>query len=258
MKKYGICKICKKYEKLTFEHIPPKSAFNADPIRIYSVNDSLKTITDSNIKPWDFSEVEYKLEQKGNGYYSLCENCNSKTGAYYVNHYQMIAHAFVAFMANTFDSNQEEIDVVAENIKPLLFLKQILTMFASITNICDDEDMKTFILEKENSIFNSNKYKVYMSIFGGGIRRISGWSVFHYNNENYLISEIVAVPFIFVLLGNVDKIKNNQLQNIIKGFDITSFCKYKYNDEIEIPLTLSINECNTIMPINYSKKSDLE
>ena len=38
----GICHICGEYGKLSFEHIPPKNAFNAKRAKVYDGNEILK------------------------------------------------------------------------------------------------------------------------------------------------------------------------------------------------------------------------
>ena len=72
MKKYGICKLCGKQSKLTFEHIPPEGAFNSKPVYFQDKENLL-----------DKSSYRYggrKRSNKGAGGYHLCKSCNNNNG----------------------------------------------------------------------------------------------------------------------------------------------------------------------------------
>lgn len=81
-KQYGKCKLCGNFTKLTFEHVPPKSAFNDTPVKIVSGEDAISTLGDDRL-PWDFSDLHGRTQQRGKGGYYLCKSCNSITGAWY-------------------------------------------------------------------------------------------------------------------------------------------------------------------------------
>ena len=80
--KKGICHICGERKKLTFEHLPPKKANNSNRARAVTGDELMKHIA-GNEKPWDLSKRKYKELQQGMGGYTLCEECNNKTGKYY-------------------------------------------------------------------------------------------------------------------------------------------------------------------------------
>lgn len=251
---FGICKICRKHKILTEEHIPPKAAFNNGTIKIYSSEENMKTIVDDNRLPWDYEGLKYKLKQGGNRYLTLCKTCNSYTGSNYVNYYQIVVKEFARFL-HLQKPDKDTITAYITPFKPLPFFKQVISMFASLTNITENKNLIEFILDKNNNKFDIEKYKVFMSVFNGGINRISGWSVIYTNNKSYLVSEIVSYPFIFVLLGNADEFSSENTSFL--GTDITDFSKYKYDEEITIELTLDINECNINFPCDYRTKEEI-
>lgn len=73
--KYGSCKLCGNTTALTYEHVPPKNAHNKNRFYIFP--------SDSSINDPFLEKPKGKPEQGGIGYYSLCESCNTKTGAWY-------------------------------------------------------------------------------------------------------------------------------------------------------------------------------
>ena len=94
-KRYGTCALCGAETQLTFEHIPPRCAFNNHPAKSYSGDELIKTIAGEKRKPWDLSGLKYSNDQKGFGMYSLCSKCNSYTGKYYGNEYKKFAYGFM-------------------------------------------------------------------------------------------------------------------------------------------------------------------
>ena len=82
---YGKCCLCGQHKKLTFEHVPPKSAFNSTKTKIVPGIEALKKPTSQ--MPWDLSGLHSKEQQRGTGDYYLCGECNSNTGSWYISHY---------------------------------------------------------------------------------------------------------------------------------------------------------------------------
>ena len=71
-KYYGQCCICGRESELTFEHIPPRAAFNQFALKQYDF--------------WNYllhSNTRYIPSQRGAGKYSLCASCNNLTGEWY-------------------------------------------------------------------------------------------------------------------------------------------------------------------------------
>lgn len=72
--KEGICAICGEHKKLSFEHAPPKSAFNNKPIHLVDSDQMFQE---------NFKYTNEALSQKGWGQFTLCESCNNNTGSWY-------------------------------------------------------------------------------------------------------------------------------------------------------------------------------
>jgi hypothetical protein len=77
----GRCRICGKNEPLTQEHIPPRKSGNAGRIAKHTLDNWLIAN--------DVTELgRGKVQQKGIYGYTLCDKCNSNTGALYGGEYQ--------------------------------------------------------------------------------------------------------------------------------------------------------------------------
>ena len=91
----GTCKLCGQQKKLTFEHVPPESAFNSISVKEFPPEATVGMMTGAGgRKPWDFSGLKGKVNQRGGGGYYLCSDCNSNTGSWYISEYVKLANTF--------------------------------------------------------------------------------------------------------------------------------------------------------------------
>jgi hypothetical protein len=113
----GFCRLCGGFGKLSFEHIPPKKAFNDHPQLLRTMEDHL-------------SERSHSKFRKGLGKHSLCEDCNKRTGAWY-------GEAFVSWTKQGFEwfdkVKGDKIINLPYYIRPLNVLKQVLVMGLAMT-----------------------------------------------------------------------------------------------------------------------------
>jgi hypothetical protein len=70
----GTCHICSTYRKLSYEHVPPESAFNDTKLRKFGFQQIF------GVEPGELPQKGGKVEQRGAGGYTLCERCNNLTG----------------------------------------------------------------------------------------------------------------------------------------------------------------------------------
>lgn len=71
----GTCHLCGSFGELTFEHVPPRAAFNNRPVIHLTHDDAFK------LRPEQVPKGP--IQQRGMGSYSLCAPCNNKTGQWY-------------------------------------------------------------------------------------------------------------------------------------------------------------------------------
>ena len=153
MKREGICRICGKHKKLTFEHVPPQSAFNSKPVFFQ------KSIHLLDKKSYFYGK-RIRSNQGAGGYY-LCENCNNLTGSYYGESYKKFA--YIGMMALTNKIWASKFITFEYAIQPLNILKQTLSMFMSIDTsdqLLNLKGLSSFILDK-NSKTLPEKLRVF-------------------------------------------------------------------------------------------------
>lgn len=254
----GKCALCGSECELTFEHIPPKKAFNEYPAKTVSGNDLLASMERNDSNPWDLSKHQYKNNQKGMGLYSLCSRCNSFTGTRYGNEYINFAHGFQQIIKSTKPVAGMTMFVENASFRPLPVIKQVISMFCSVNqNISHPifDILKKFVLE-ENSSFPKNEVKLGMYICVDGIFRRCPLSFCGSIKDNKIhligVSEISTYPLGFLLYLTEGK------EFEIPCLDITDFCDYQYNDECIMEMELPIYECNSIIIGDFRTKQEIE
>lgn len=239
----GVCRLCKKTTDLSFEHIPPKVAFNATTkYRTLPFIEYVQNSTNPDFKP------SGKLMQGGIGEYCLCPKCNSFLGNQYVPAYYRIALVSRYILQN--HSEAEGIHFSTVKLSPLRLLKQVIAMFVCI-NKPDFTDVNPELLNfirdpNENAL--PQKFRVYMYLNKTGKTRSIPMM---YSNQNGLMAEIAFPPLGFVL--SID-----HPHPIPYLSEITSFknANLDYNDEVHFKL----NVLPTYLPFpgDYRKEKEIE
>lgn len=220
----GECKICNKKGKLSFEHIPPKAAFN-DKAIFAQEYDHL------------FNENSYVYgkrmkNKKGSGKYSLCESCNNLTGDWY-------ARDFAEFCKqgmNQLTSKRKPNSTVNFNftIKPLNILKQVVVMFmANEGTNCfqQNEQLQNFVLNKESKILPEN-FDIYLYSSLSNKKKMLGVSlVGHITGLIIMGAEINFHPFGYLLILKSSATK-------VEMPSINSFLEYNYDEVKTFQITL--------------------
>jgi len=168
----GTCQICGLEKELTFEHVPPKKAFNDAPALIHLASVEQLSSLPPNTTPFHSEAIFY---EKGFGSYTLCGECNNYTGGTYGKYY-------VAFARQIYESIESRKEVkgkfaqVSITFRPARVLKQIIVMFASIyanTGRVFGEDypeLKDILLNK-NALWLPSSHSFYLYFLAGGSAR---------------------------------------------------------------------------------------
>lgn len=248
--KTGKCHLCGEVKKLTYEHVPPKAAFNKDKKFMYLMEDVLK----SENLPWDFSNIKSKQKQRGIGYYTLCGRCNNNTGSWY-------ASAFVDFIRKGYERiykkqpiTNNQIKITLQKIYPLRILKEIIVMFFSINNknlSTIHQDLRSFVLKKEKRGINNSEYGFYIYLLKGKIARHIGLAglLSLDKRQTRILSELTAPPF-----GLVFEIEPNDKSRFC---DITYFGHFNYEEKRNISLNLPVLEVNSPFLNDYRTKQKI-
>lgn len=249
----GKCALCRKECELTFEHIPPRTAFNSTPVKPVSGD---KIIKDDERMPWETSGLPYINQQQGMGRYSLCKECNNNTGAWYGNDYNLISHVMHHILSETIPENINGIGI--RKVYPLRFIKQVISMFCSINNFQDErmDDLRDFVLNKTAIGLAKTKYKICMYFTTSPLMKYAPLSVvIKMDNgtwKSMAVSEITAYPLGFILYFNpTDNWEYD-------GIDITYYADYSYDDLADIEIPLCIKEMNDLLPTFYRSKEEIQ
>ena len=111
---------------LTFEHIPPKKAYNWERAKIYNGYEALNK---SQGEP-----ARYSNSQQGMGKYSLCQSCNNNTGTWYAQAYCDFAMDVIKSLHKG-DQPLKHGDIINYRFKDcpaLQIVKQVIAMFCSL------------------------------------------------------------------------------------------------------------------------------
>ncbi|MBQ3269029.1 MAG: hypothetical protein IJH09_03815 [Clostridia bacterium] len=252
-KHYGTCALCKKETELTFEHIPPKSAFNATPAKAVTLMGMLQN---KERLPWEAKGVHYLNLQQGMGYYSLCSSCNSLTGEWYGDEYKRFAGRAAYLVSSNIPDGMHSVEF--KNIYPLRIIKQILSMFCSINRpgLFPIDDLRAFVLDKEATSIDKKKYRIQMYFTKSGFVKCAPlFSISHINPDESLsttvVSEITFAPLGFLLYLDPEEGQS------FEGIDITAFTDVKYDQNADVTFPIEFREVNTWLPIDYRTRPEI-
>ena len=261
----GNCRICGIHAKLTFEHVPPRAAFNDCP----AVGKHILELI--NKDPDNYFNGKQHTSQRGAGAYTLCQKCNNDTGAWYGTAFANFAHQSLDILKDT--KGQPSL-YYPFRIYPLRVIKQIITMFFSVNDNLfrgNHPDLVKFVLSKyENHLNPDFRILVYFNssprgryIGGVSIAKMSPDEINMDTMENLqrkiesehtksrLLSEIAFPP-----LGYVMSFNSEQLDKQL--CDLSFFTNYRYDDCTSIPLKLPVFPVHTWYPGDYRSKEQVQ
>jgi hypothetical protein len=243
---FGICHICGQRKKLSFEHVPPRSAFNKSPI--------LRTSFEKIIGSENLDELDGKLQRRGSGAYTLCEKCNNDTGTWYADSYARWAEQAMRLLLAARGRPSLEYPF---NLFPLRVLKQVVCMFFSVNNALFQKghpELVRFVLNRGLQELPANVH-IYAFYTLSNRMRSSGASgmIRGFGSGNpslHVFSEIAFAPFGFVMtLSETAPPQPNFL-------DISGFAKFGYRDwRAGISMKLPLMPIYTAFPGDYRTRT---
>ena len=251
----GKCALCGRLGELTFEHIPPKAAFNSSPVK------PVNKMADKEFAerlPWEIDGLPYLNLQRGNGVYSLCQECNNCTGSWYGAAYVDVAHiAHLAIKEYKNNASKEQFVITMQEIYPLRFIKQVLSMFCSLNpDNTKYDDLRSFVLDRDKQGLDKGKYKLCMYFLDSTFQKmLKDMVVGKVMNDGelgtMLLSEIAINPLGFILY-------NNPTDNYpYEGIDITELADYGYDDLCSVTIPFVVHETNSIFPEDFRSKAEI-
>lgn len=241
----GLCHICGKETQLSFEHVPPRAAFNNRPLLYAHIKELFCGRADL-----DSLSRKGKTQQKGAGGYTLCERCNNLTGHWYGCAFVDWAYQGMQIVQGT---KCEPTLIYNFHIFPLRIIKQIVCMFFSSNSPrfrdCHPELVK-FVLDRDTRCLPSyiRVYAFYTladrSRSAGVTGLLKGVNNFGDSSRSFIFSEVTFPPFGFLMTLNSPTPDDRLL-------DISEFSHYAYNDWIDRFMKLPIMPIYTPFPADY-------
>jgi hypothetical protein len=242
---HGKCHICGRIGPLSYEHVPPRAAYNDKPILLSSFEDIRKRENASG----DLDSIKGRIKQRGMGDYTLCGKCNSDTGAWY-------GHSYVAWAQQGMELAKYTAQAPSLGytfrIHPLQVLKQIVCIFLSANGgeFADKHaDLVKFVLDKRAQFINpTTRIYAYYSL-SGRVRKTGVAAAGSFDGGPFrVISEFAFVPFGYLMTFNSEPPDNRLC-------DITGFNRFSYDDWQEIYIRLAILPIYTYFPGDYRDKA---
>ena len=238
----GHCRICGEFRKFTKEHIPPKKAFNHDPITFESMKDFLGE-----------SGRPYSKSPDGMYQYSLCEACNNLTGSWYADDFVKWSHQGHEWLDKL---TAYSTFFVPFHLRPLNVIKQTIVMMLAVM----DEDhidsydyVRRFIHNKEQKylppdfrvyVYFTRSHKPRLANKESAIMRVD------LNALDYVNAEIARPPFGYCITSTRTRGKKSLAEH--QGlFDISWFSRIDYNVWTTEFLRLPIKQVNSPLPLDF-------
>lgn len=241
----GECHLCGRAGPLSFEHVPPRAAFNDRPVTLYSIEDVL------NLAPGARPTSKGTVQQRGAGAHTLCGQCNNKTGSWYGRHFVDWCYQGMALLQRT---RGKPTLIYLNYVFPLAILKQIATMFFSINTERfrqKNPELEAFVLDRERK-YLSPRYRFFVYFnFEGRHRALPASGIYDVTRgQTRVTSEITVPPYGYLLSFN-DAPLDERL------FEISHFARFDYNQFDVMELRLPVLPTHTSFPADYRTREQI-
>jgi len=243
-KKKGRCHLCGEEGELSFEHVPPKRAFNEC------------SVLRQKIEEWhawaEGGPSRGKIQQRGFGAYTLCPSCNNRTGSWYAPELVKWARRAMESLDNL-EGDEEVMVLSIPDAFPLRFIKQVVTMIFSANGpqfAATAVDLAKFVLSKHDTNL-PDQYRFYLSLYRGPALRSVGISgiLSIDTGKIKIVSEVAYPPFSYVM-----GFEPHQPQGLE---EITYFSRFGYDEQRPISVELAIGWGYTPYPLDFRDKGRL-
>jgi hypothetical protein len=247
----GECRLCGAVTELSFEHVPPRSAFNDRPI----VDPDVKKLIESH----DISILDRlsgKTQQRGAGGYTLCTSCNNQTGKWYGPAYAGWAYQGYDILSQ---ARGEPTLLYPFHLFPLRVFKQIVCMFFSANGPgfrAANQELVRFVLNRDHKYIDP-KIRIFAYYTNSGRSRQAGITGMLELDElnmgvarSHVFSEISFPPFGYILAANSPPPDRRLV-------DISFFAQFGYNDWVDISLRLPVLPIYSWLPGDFRSRNEV-
>jgi hypothetical protein len=203
-----------------------------------------------------------KYQQRGAGFVVLCRDCNSKLGRWYVREYAAWARRGAHLIRSMPSSAEADAnpagaaaEVVFQNVRPLLFLKQVAAMLLAVNRAEVGDQMaelRAFVLDRHAQHL-PERYAFYLAMYRGPSARYCGLSgTLHIiTREQHFLSEVAYPPFACCL--SVD-----EQTPLLEYGNMSHFKNYDSNAVADAELQLIVGFGHTPYPADYRSMAAIE
>ena len=240
----GECHICGIEGPLSFEHVPPRAAFNEGRWIEFGGEDAL------TLGP-DLPGAKGKHHQGGVGRFALCQRCNNDTGSWYAPHFVTWCYRGIEILLR---SEGRPSLFYLYDMQPLPTIKQIATMFFAINSPGFREahpDLVRFVLDRQRSGLPP-KYRFYFYLTVSPRGRYVGVAGRYdmRRGEIHVLSELSFPPFGYVLTFD-SPTPEDEL------FEITHFAAYGYDERVDQWLRPRVLPVDSAFPVDYRTRDQI-
>ncbi|HEX8734781.1 MAG TPA: hypothetical protein VF721_05615 [Pyrinomonadaceae bacterium] len=246
-KREGFCRLCGNYGELTFEHIPPRKAFNDKGVLLHSLN----YISDASYQI--AKKIPQRRHNAGLGERSLCGKCNNLTGAWYGDAYVDWAKQGMSYL----DIIEKSVSIsLPFYIKPLNVLKQIVTMGLAMSSgsLINNYELRKFVLNiREKELPSEYLFYVYLTNKKSTARYMADSIQLdtHTGAMDFVLAEVALPPFGVVILNFIPDRKSSVTDDNLCF--INHFSKYDYNVWTTVYLKIPVHRIWSPTPLDYRK-----
>lgn len=250
----GICRLCGLERRMTFEHVPPRAAYNAQRAESFSIVDWL----DRDRGGMDKGRVQ----QRGNGDYALCADCNNRTGRWYVRELRGWVQRGLSVLRECEDPDSLDADprphgitVSFDGVRPLLFLKEIASMLLTINGPQFggvNAALRGFVLDRERTGLPEH-YHFYLTLYQGPAARYVALSgKMNLSTQQALtVTEIAFPPFAYSLVLGESLVG-------LPTAEISHFASMGHKEERDVVLDLIVGFGHTPLPLDFRSRAAVD
>jgi len=234
----GTCRVCGDHGKLTYEHVPPRSAFNTESATIYTYDQWLSLGATGCGR--------YELQQRGSGYYAFCETCNNtRGGRWYVPEYELWVRAGAEIVLELKEEPPPGLvaHITLHEVRPALFAKQMVMMMLALNGPEFGDsfpELREYVRERDATGL-PERFRLFVSLLNVEVARYGGlYAAFNFATDKaFSATDLLYPPFAYTL--TIDEEGPDP-----RSGEITWFTTLAAGDERDVKLTLPYNL--TVLP----------
>jgi hypothetical protein len=240
---------------ISFEHVPPRAAFNDGRVRVSGLEDWLGRATDGSMN-WQ------AVQQRGVGFRSLCPRCNNRADTWYVGELLRAVGTGVALLRQIPPDNVADADpdphvvqIGLGGVRGLALIKQIVVMILAINGAefaRRQHQLRAFVADRDRTGL-SPRYRVYLVLYRGPLIRTIGLasSLNLGTGHNTLLSEVAYPPLAYLLTVDTPA-------GVLPVGDITGLADVPYGTEVSFDLDLVVGFGHTPYPGDYRSQAAID